>query len=229
MLDDLSQIYLSLAEYAENSKARKEALQKRASHIEGVKFGMVKYAFDSRRIDQENDYNPRRGLQNYNRSEAFITHAMTSKLLSFNKLKQILEELKAQYGKSSSWHDSYCRVLLNTIYRALRVNEQDGDFSENQPSVGSLDYLEELLHVRYRLNLADMSTLSDDDLKRILLSKDEFQATDVNNIYEVTKKDVASQPADALIEKLFGGVRATKENPEVERTVTITIKDKFVG
>jgi hypothetical protein len=31
------------------------------------------------------------------------------------------------------------------------------------------------------------------------------------------------------MEKLFGGIRATKENPEVERTVTITIKDKFVG
>jgi hypothetical protein len=31
-----------------------------------------------------------------------------------------------------------------------------------------------------------------------------------------------------LMEKLFGNVKANKENKEVERTVTITIKDKVV-
>lgn len=71
--------------------------------------------------------------------------------------------------------------------------------------------------------------MSPDQLKNIILEKDEsLTRKDVNNAFEISKRDVATQTYDNLLDKLFGGVKATKENPEVERTVTITIKDKFV-
>lgn len=108
----------------------------------------------------------------------------------------------------------------------MRIGLNDGDYAEAQPGMGSLDYIEELLHVRYRLAFEDITKMADADLRRVILSKDEeLTRKDVNKALEITKNDVATQSYDTLLEKLFGGVRATKENPEVERTVTITIKD----
>jgi len=190
--------------------------------------GLVKLAFDSRRIDQETEFNPRRGLQFYNRSDAFLSEGIASKLKHFERLKVILDNLKIKFGKKPAWQDSYTRVLLNSIERALRTNQQDGDYTDNQPGVGSFDYLEEMLYVRYRLQPDDLVNMTDEQLIKSILSKDEELMKDTNDAHEITRSDVATQPYDSLIEKLFGGIKATKENPEVERTVTITIKDKFV-
>lgn len=232
-LENLTEFYELMLSGMENIPSRKQAMLLRKAGFEActAEGGFKKLAFDTRRIDQETQFNPRRGLQNYNRSEAFITEAISQKLANFAKLRSVLEELRLEYGKQHEWQDSNARVLLSTLDKGLRTGIDDGDYATSQPAQGSLDYIEELLHVRYRLAFDDLSKLGATDLRRVILSKDEeLTHRDLNKAQAIiTKNDVATQTYDTLMEKLFGGVRATADNPEVERTVTITIKDKFVG
>ena len=230
-LDTFTELYNLISNGTEGITSRKTAMRLRKvglnSFISGQGFNKV--AFDTRRIDQEVEINPRRGLQNYNRSEAFLSELMGEKLKNFAKVRNVLNKLKDVYGKEREWQDSNARVLLATIDNGLRTHLKDGDYTEAQPGTGSLDYIEELMHVRYRLGFDEISKMAEEDLKKVILAKDEdLVRKDVNKALEITKGDVATQSYDTLLEKLFGGVRATKENPEVERTVTITIKDKFV-
>lgn len=230
-LDTISELYQLISRGTQQIPARQQSIKLRKvgllAHINGQ--GFNKIAFDTRRIDQETEYNPRRGLQNYSRSEAFVSEALGQKLKNFAKLRNVLEGLRKEYGKEHEWQDSNARVLLSTLDKGLRTDQQDGDYSEGQPAQGSLDYIEELMHVRYRLSFDDLIRMGETDLKRVILSKDEdLTHRDANHAVEITKSDVASQTYDTLMEKLFGNVRATADNPEVERTVTITIKDKFV-
>ena len=230
-LDTFTELYNLISNGTEGITSRKTAMRiikvGLNSFISGQGFNKV--AFDTRRIDQEVEINPRRGLQNYNRSEAFLSELMGEKLKNFAKVRNVLNKLKDVYGKEREWQDSNARVLLATIDNGLRTHLKDGDYTEAQPGTGSLDYIEELMHVRYRLGFDEISKMAEEDLKKVILAKDEdLVRKDVNKALEITKGDVATQSYDTLLEKLFGGVRATKENPEVERTVTITIKDKFV-
>jgi hypothetical protein len=230
-LDELTDLYDLISQGAQEAHTRKLSMQLRKAGFKAAlsDHGFTKVAFDTRRIDQETEFNPRRGLQNYNRSEAFITEAMSQKIQNFSKLRKVLGGLKQVYGKEPEWQDSNARVLLTTLDNGLRTANNDGDFTENQPGMGSFDYIEELLHVRYRLAFDDLTKLGEADLKRVILAKDEeLTHKGASQELEITKSDVATKSYDTLLEKLFGGVKATKENPEVERTVTITIKDKFV-
>lgn len=230
-LNTISELFELIAKSKDDDSSRSRALELRKSALKSLTsgHGFTKVAFDTRRIDQGTEIIPRRGLQNYQRSEAFLTEAMGEKLKYFAKLKKVLGSLQETYGREHEWQDSNARILLATLEKGLRTNYQDGDFTESQPGVGSLDYIEELLQVRYRLGFDDLRKMADSDLKKIILSKDEdLTRKDVNRALEITKSDVGTQSYDTLLEKLFGGVRATKENPEVERTVTITVKDKFV-
>jgi hypothetical protein len=227
-LDNISELFELIARGTENVPARRQGIGLRKSAFNSLLSGngFTKVAFDTRRIDQETEMNPRRGLQNYHRSEAFLTQAMGEKLKNFAKLKNALTSLKQTYGKEPEWQDSNARILLATLEKGLRSDFHDGDYTEMQPGVGSLDYIEELLHVRYRLGFDEIQSMGESDLKRVILSKDEdLTRKDVNRALEITKSDVATQNYDTLMEKLFGGVRATAENPEVERTITITIRD----
>lgn len=230
-LDDISELYQLISRGSQNLPSRKQGILLRKAGLDSYcnGSGFTKLAFDTRRIDQETEYNPRRGLQNYNRSEAFLTEAMGEKIKHFAKLRHVLEDLRKEYGKEHEWQDSNARVLLSTLNKGLRAGIDDGDYAASQPAQGSLDYIEELLHVRYRLGFDSLAKMGAAELKRVILSKDEeLTRKDVNQALEITKGDVAAQTYDTLMEKLFGNVRATKDNPEVERTVTITIKDKFV-
>lgn len=229
-LDTILELYQLISSGTENLPVRKQAIQLRKNSlvINISENGFKKIAFDTRRIDQETEYNPRRGLQNYNRSEAFLSENIGEKLKNFAKLKNVLDQLKKEYGKEHEWQDSNARVLLSTLDNGLRTIEKDGDYAISQPAQGSLDYIEELLQVRYRLSCDNLATMGSNDLRRIILSKDEdIIRKDVNQALEITKGDVASQSYDTLMDKLFNGVKASAENPSVERTITITIKDKF--
>lgn len=237
-LTRILEIYELISQGSEWTAVHHEGVSLRKIALEQLNEGLVKVAFDTRRINQETEYNPRRGLQNYHRSEQFVSTAQAEKLTNLSRLKIILDELKQAYGREPEWQDSYCRVLLNTLNKTLRTDQQDGDFGENQPSVGSLDYVEELLFTRYRLDINSISKFGSDELVDILLRKDEAltrkgmltpyveKPKPLMTNSEITKHDVVVQSYDALIDKLFG-VYATQENPEIERTVTITIKDKI--
>lgn len=214
-----------------------------------------KVAFDTRRIDQEEVYNPRRGLQNYHRSQPFVTDSMSHKIKAFSKLASILEELKTQYKKDFAYQDSYLRVLHSALQKGLRVKEADGDYSDVQPSIGSLDYLDELIYVRYRLS-TDMILDSDSDtIKKIVMSKDPQLTSDHvpmalealsfeqpltlkningNNDTQMLEKVLSSlaqmmgqmKQLDDLTTQLFN-LKATNDNPNVERTVTIKINESL--
>lgn len=230
-LDHLYEVFEILATCAEDTADKKRAIQLRkivlSSFVSNKNF--TKLAFDTRRIDQETEINPRRGLQNYNRSESFLSEAMGEKLRNFAKLKNVLNSLKNRYGKEPEWQDSNARILLSTLEKGLRSDYHDGDYTEAQPGTGSLDYIEELLHVRYRLDFNNLQKMAEDDLKRVILSKDEELVNkNVNQVLGITKQDISHKSYDTLMEQLFSGARATKENKSVERTITITIRDTLL-
>lgn len=229
---EVIELYNLISRGSANHGSRKQARLLRKTALESAKSGQgfTKLAFDTRRIDQETEYNPRRGLQNYNRSEAFLSEGTAQRVMNFAKVRNVLNGLKEVHGKTHEWQDSNARILLTAIDKGLRTGIDDGDFaSMNQPGVGSFDYLEELMNVRYRLTYDDLTTMSESDLKRVILAKDEELVRDrnVKQALEITKQDVATKGYDSLIEKLLEGCKASSENPDVERTITITIRDKF--
>lgn len=227
----VTEFYNLISKASENVESRKQSrlLRKNALDSAASGKGFTKVAFDTRRIDQEVDYNPRRGLQNYSRSEEFLSEGTAQRVKNFAKLRNVLTGLKNVYGKEREWQDSNSRILLTAVDNGLRTGLNDGDFGlQNQPGVGSLDYLEELLAMRYRLTYDDMVKMSESDLTKVILSKDEeLTRKDVKQALEITKNDVATKGYDSLIEKLLEGCKASAENPDVERTITITIRDKF--
>ena len=99
-----------------------------------------------------------------------------------------------------------------------------------------LDYLEELLYVRYRLASEDIQKMSEYELRNIIINRDEklVQKAIYSN-YDRNQKDISKQSSEKviikntdLLEQLFGNVKASADNREVERTVTITIRDKYL-
>lgn len=234
-LKEYKEAYQILKKCADNISTRNDLFKIRKSILDQSS-PIIKVAFDTRRIDEETQYNPRRGLQNYHRSEAFITEATSEKLKNFSKLKKVLDSLKDEFGKEKEWQDSYARVLLSTLEKGLRTEQKDGDFTDTQPGVGSFDYIEELLYVRYRLTNDGIGKLSHDELKKIILDKDEeltkkdsTQQKEMANIeVEIKKNDITNNVYESLLQKLFGGISASKENPNVERSITIVIKDSIL-
>jgi len=182
---------------------------------------IMKTAFDTRRIDQENVFNPRRNLQYYHRSSPFITKGASEVLKTFFKLKTTADGIREDFSTDPNWMDSYCRVLCAALDRTLRVEQKDMDFFQPQ-----IDYLNELLYLRYRLKDEDIARMNEQELRGIILSRDEKLS--YRQIYSQYNKPTAIIKAeDNLMDKLFSNVKATKENRDVERTVSITINDKI--
>lgn len=242
---EIYELYNLISRGTANVPSRKQTRSLRKAAFDGISDqGFSKVAFDTRRVDQETEFNPRRGLQNYNRSEAFLSESTAQRVKNFSKLRNALNDLKRVYGREYEWQDSNARILLTAIDKGLRTDIEDGDFATNQPGVGSFDYLEELLNVRYRLNYDDLTVMGEADLKKAILSKDEdllhkdvkvaldsyknrqFAPPPVREP-EITKHDVTVKTYDSLVDKLFDNCKASEENPDVERTITITIRDRF--
>src|SRR5271167_2392421 len=120
---EVTELYNLISRGSQNLGARKQSRLLRkvalASAVSGK--GFTKMAFDTRRIDQETEYNPRRGLQNYNRSEAFMSEGLGQRIKNFSKLRNVLNGLKQGYGKEHEWQDSNARVLLTAINNGLRT------------------------------------------------------------------------------------------------------------
>jgi hypothetical protein len=259
LLNEVFELYNLISRGTEHFSSRKQVrlLRKKTFNHLLLGIGFNKIAFDTRRIDQETEYIPRRGLQNYHRSEKFISDAIAQKIQAYTKLAAVLDQLKLEYGREHEWQDSYTRILSSTVNSGLRTIQSDGDFSDCQPSVGSFDYLDELMYVRYRLNAADIVSMSDENLRKTILSKDEQLVSQgvsyvrPNLPQEITPADVSKYSYDAMMEKMMTtliqvmsnykpaapddnltnklfDVKATKDSPEIERTVVIKISDKLV-
>lgn len=148
------------------SQARKAALNDIHSRIKSKNF--VKTAFDTRRINQETERNPRPNLQYWHRSEEFISQEQQKKINIFAKLYNVLENIKESYGSLKEWHDSYVRVLHDNVSRTLRIKQADSDIFGPQ-----LSYLEQLLYARYRLPMDQIENSDFESIAEILLNKDE--------------------------------------------------------
>lgn len=210
---------------------RSDVRELRIHSLQNLDKPIVKQAFDTRRINQYTETNPRRNLQYYHRSEPFITKDASEKISSLFKLKTAVDSIKEDFLGDPEWHDSYCRILSAALDRTLRVEQRDMDFFKPQ-----LDYLEELLYLRYRLKEDDVVRLNEKELRNIILDKDETLLhkqiyAKYNNggllKHNNTSPQLIKGP-DNLIDKLFGEVKASKDNKEVQRSVTITINDKIV-
>jgi hypothetical protein len=192
---------------------------------------IIKNAFDTRRVNQYTDYNPRRNLQYYHRSDPFITKESSEKIKTFFKLKTAVDAVKEDFLGDPEWLDSYCRILSAALDRTLRIEQKDMDFFKPQ-----MDYLEELLYLRYRLKEEDITRLNEKELRNIILDKDEKLLhkqiySNYNNggmLKQTNSSPQLIKGPDNLIDKLFSDVKASKENKEVQRSVTITINDKIM-
>ena len=218
---------MTICAFNENSSARATYSQFREKYL---KPKLVKSAFDTRRINQNTEFNPRRNLQYYQRSEPYINNQVAEKIKLFFKVKTAADDLRQEFIGEPDWLDSFTRILCNAVDQTLRVEQKDFDYSHTQ-----LDYLTELLYVRYRLRPEDIIQLSQHELRNIILNKDErlLRRSIFTNYKDGINKNSdlnknTSVPNDTLMDKLFGDVKANKENKEVERSVTITIKDKIV-
>jgi len=244
MIDDISDVYQLLSSGMKDLPTRKQTiLLRKAELAKCMSTGFEKVAFDTRRINQETDYIPRRGLQNYHRSEKFISDTIAEKVSAFKKLSNVLDTLKLQYGRNPEWHDSYTRVLASAVHRGLRTIEADDDFSDAQPSMASLDYLEELMYVRYRMTAAELSAISEEKLRDAILSKDELlvkSGFDPMDLAPIKPSEISKNSYEDMFNKMMvtmakmmesykpiqidGRADKPKETTEQEKTITISIK-----
>lgn len=247
-LEEIMEIYSLISRGTENISARKQTQLARKTALASVlnTTSITKVAFDTRRIDQESTYIPRRGLQNYHRSEQFVSEATFQKVQAFDKLNKVLNQMKEDFGRDAEWHDSYARILSSAIQKGLRTEQADGDFSDAQPSMASLAYLEELLYVRYRLTPDSLLTMSDDKLRLAILQKDELLLRKDSGIkmspknLEIVPSDVSKFSYEQMMEKMLMTISQMAQQTESvsarpiiqqknsdvdnDRTITITIK-----
>jgi hypothetical protein len=229
---DLLKLHASFEERSEKSTN----LSKIREAFEALPSGMTKIAFDTRRINSETTVNPRRNLQNYQRSEPFISPEISNKIKNLFKVKTAVDLIKDQFIGDPDWLDSNSRILCNAVDNTLRVEQKDYDFFKPQ-----FDYLDELLYLRYRLASADIERLPEEEIRNVLLSRDEklmhkslyanYRLKDQISKTSDQPMPIIKQPSfvqeDSLMEKLFGNVKANKENKNVKRSINITIADSI--
>jgi hypothetical protein len=189
---------------------------------------ITKVAFDTRRFNSETTRNPRSNLQNWVRSQPFIDSEMQNKLETLGRLWNPLQELKTTYGTNPSWHESYARVLHDTVENTLRIKEADGEVFHPQVA-----YLEQLMFARYRLSMDEIGNMSADKLKTAILQKDENllkrgvyqplqQVTSAENNLNLSKDGKVDE---SLINAIFASNIRRPGEAKATRTITITITD----
>ncbi len=206
---------------------------------------LIKTAFDTRRINQEGERNPRSNLQYWNRSQQFVEQRDKDRLNAFAKLLIPLDIIKDNYGEHPEYFQSYARSLRDSIKRVMKVDDGDVDVFSPQ-----LDYLEQLLYARYRLSLADITKVSNDCLITCIMKRDEnltrrdayLKATDGNargSVFRASEglekntssnsKEVGGVTQESLVNAIFGNSAFRRDGEDkVERTITITITDNVL-
>lgn len=212
---DVKKVHENIEERSDFREYRMGLLQPTTIH---------KIAFDTRRINQETDYNPRRNLQFYHRSEEFMNEQLTIKIKNLLKIKTATDMIKSRFGKEPEWFDSYARVLHAAVDRVLRIEQQDGDFS-----LAQMNYINELLDMRYRLPEEQIIKLNEQELEKIILSKDEPLAKKELFLALAGSQSImkTTDSTTSIFERLLSEVKASKDNRDVERSITLTVRDKI--
>lgn len=143
--------------------ARHAALKKMAKPIKKV-------AFDTRRVNQDVDRNPRRNLQYWHRSEDFVDEETSNKLKVFAKLDKVVKQIQSELGREPEWFDSYARALSSNLDRLEMKTAGDSSVEVFKPHVS---YLEQLVYNRYRFTLNDIKNASEKEIRDRIMSKDE--------------------------------------------------------
>jgi hypothetical protein len=193
---------------------------------------IIKLAFDTRRIDQTSERNPRTNLQYWHRTDQFIEEGDEKNLKIFAKLARVMDDIKKRLGKEPEWFESYARQLYDQTNRILRVKEADLDIFRPQ-----LSYLEQLIFARYRLSMNDLYKMAEKDIANRILSKDEnligravylkeTKSSEDESIGKVVTGDMGKTTQESIVNAIFGGAGMRKDGEKsVSRTITITIRD----
>jgi hypothetical protein len=221
----MSSIHDSIESRADARTARMQAL----ASISQVP--LVKQAFDTRRINPDTDFNPRRNLQHYQRSEPFVSEAAANQLKTFYKLKTAIDDIKSDFLGDPDWLDSKARILSNALDRTLRSDQNDGDFSQQ-----NMDYLSELLYLRYRLASSDIDQMNEQQIKNAVLTKDDrlflkqsLERVEKTSIPEASTKivkNVATRTtleSDATRTTLESDASPSDNNSSDKKTINLTI------
>jgi len=190
---------------------------------------ITKLAFDTRRIDPK-ARNPRGNLQNWKRSAPFVTNDDKEKLGKFGKVFIATKELKTELEGQQGWFDSFARLLYDTLHRTLRKKQGTVEISQPQFS-----YLEQLLFNRYRISMEDVESLSNSELQKRILSKDEELLEQAQSLRKDGKipsdlqtfsKEIKEESASAkeIVNNLFKKITSGNGT----RTITITISNQEV-
>lgn len=208
-----------------------------------------KLAFDSRRVNQETDRNPRANLQFYHRSDPHLHPDEEAKLKSLSVLVEPLNQIQEEYGGSPDYHNSYARQLTDQLHNIF-ASEEINAFKPK------LDYLTQILYMRYRITPDTLKTASAIELKDLLLKKDEtlLKKSMVSHfvkkpVVEPTMPAFAYLPppmplpapgpavpsniniktgdvSDGLAQAIFAGLKRNDGENSLTRTITIQIVDK---
>ena len=199
---------------------------------------LTKLAFDTRRIDQKFDKNPRTNLQYYNRSEQFIDKIKHNRMVTIGKLIEPLNDIQKDFGDQPEYFQSYAMTLHDLVTRALRIKQEDLEVFSPQ-----LDYLEQLLYARYRLSLEDINKFSHEKIRERILAKDEALLKRGNYLHNTDVGDVNKQSSlqlkdgnkpsaevqESIINAIFGNNSFRRSGEKkVQRTITITLKDEVI-
>lgn len=194
-----------------------------------------KVAFDTRRVNQSSQRNPRANLQNWHRTDPFVSNQLDEKLKTFSKLNDVLNTIADEFTNDKDYIGSYASELHEHVKRGLRTEIKDGDYFDPH-----ISYLEQLVFARYRLSMDDLQKKSSYELKTAILAKDENLINKISEKSEQSKVSVSAAPTGSLktngvseynheniIQALFGGSHFRKVNEKkVQRTITITINDE---
>lgn len=150
-------------------KIRADNTNLRHSLLKELNKPLLKVAFDTRRINQNTQYNPRRNLQYHIRSDSFVHNQDISKVNALHKLKEISAQVKDEFIGEPEWFDSYASDLDHAMEKVFFM----ADGKNFDLSCTAVQYLEQLLQSRYRLSLDAIIKNSEDDLKKIIINKDE--------------------------------------------------------
>jgi hypothetical protein len=192
--------------------------------------GLTKVAFDTRKFNSETERNPRAGLQHYHRSDEFLNRDDEKRIEILARLIAPLNDIKSKYGADTDWHDSYARVLLDNLNKALIVKESEVDVFRPQ-----IEYLSQILDLRYRLSLDDIAKMSSEELSQVILKKDEKLLKKGSFLKEMVKREPEKVVVkdgnggitqESIVNAIFGNNNIRRDGEKtVERTITITIKD----
>lgn len=193
-------------------------LHKNQNNIEQRKLAranLKKVAFDTTRFTQDLVVNPRPGVQEFVRRDPFISMDVADKIKIILKLHDLCQELKNKFERSPEWKNSYVRALYDATSDILQLGKNKSNYMLNR-----IDHLDQVFYLRYRLYLSDTVRYSPSELKDIILSKDE-KLMQIDPIHRQPQTDVVS----ALDSSSLGNIIQKSNDPNVERVITITIKD----